>query len=295
MKLNIVLTFLSVLLFSGIIYITIKFSVTDAGLRQAYLYSLLSNNYPADLMAYSASYYIVLMIYLLALAWQVFSYKRAVDFSVSNYDTTHISYITRFVLLLFGLNFLMIAFYLTLPVFYVEYLILPIAVWILYLFVIYFSFHYNAIFTRYGFNRFYLDGIITQKELIPDESEKVSVSEMTEKHLKIIDFLELAFENEKIYTNPNLSLKSLSEKLKAPSYLVSQAINLRYNKSFFDLVNENRVTEAQKRLKNLPPNQTIESVAFEVGFNSRASFYRAFKKHAVELPKDIFGMTQILN
>lgn len=64
MKLNIVLTFLSVLLFSGIIYITIKFSVTDAGLRQAYLYSLLSNNYPADLMAYSASYYIVLMIYL---------------------------------------------------------------------------------------------------------------------------------------------------------------------------------------------------------------------------------------
>lgn len=295
LKLNSSLTLLSVVLISGIAYITVNFYSSGTDFRQEYIYALSSNTYPKDMLFYTTSYYLVFMIYLLVLAWQVFSYKKAINHSVSNYDMAHISYIIRFVLLLFVLNFSMITFYLTLPVFYVEYLILPIAVLIVYLFTIYFSIHYSAIFTRYGFKRFYHDGIITQKELIQEEDEINPVLTMTDKHRKIIELLELAFENEKIYTNPNISLKSLSEKLKAPSYLVSQAINLHYNKSFFDLINENRVIEAQKRLKNLPKNQTIESVAFEVGFNSRASFYRAFKKHADETPKEIFGMTQILN
>jgi AraC-like DNA-binding protein len=295
MKLNPILTFLSVLLLSGIFYITINFYASGAVSQHKYLYALVSNNYPKDILAYTTFYYLVLLIYLLVLTWQIFSYKRDVDYSVSNYDSAHIKYISLFVLLLVVLNISMTVFYLTLPVFYVEYLILPIAVMMMYLFVFYFSFHYGAIFTRYGFKRFYHDGIITQKELIPKENETIFVSEMTEKHRKIIELLEIAIEKDKIYTNPDLSLKSLSEILKSPSYLVSQAINLQYNKSFYDLINKSRVIEAQKRLKNLPQNQTIESVAFEVGFNSRASFYRAFKKYAGETPKEIFGMTQILN
>jgi AraC-like DNA-binding protein len=294
-KLNTILTILSVLLLSGIIYITVNFYASGTDVRQEYMYSLLSNSYPPDMFVYTSSYYIVLMIYLIVLVNQVFSYKRAVVHSLSNYDMVHLSYITRFVLMLFALNFIMVAFYLLLPMYYVDYLILPIAVMMVYLFIFYFSFHYSAVFTRYGFNRFYHDGIITQKELIPEQFEEMKMTEITGKHKKIIDLLLLAIEKEKIFINPNLSLKSLSEKLNYPSYLISQAINLHYNKSFFDLVNENRVIEAQKRLKNLPQNKTIESVAFEVGFNSRASFYRAFKKYAGETPKEIFGMSQILN
>lgn len=294
-RLNIALMLLSVILISGIIYIMVNFYTSGTDFRQEYIYALLSNNYPKDMLVYTTSYYLVFMVYLLVLAWQVFSYKRAINHSVSNYDMAHISYIIRFVLLLFVLNFSMIAFYLTLPVFYVEYLILPISVMIVYLFTTYFSIHYSAIFTRYGFKRFYHDGIITQKELIQAKDEIITVMAMNDKHLKIIELLKHAFEIEKIYTNPNLSLKLLSEKLQYPSYLVSQAINLKFNKSFFDLVNENRVMEAQRILKNRNQNKTIESVAFEVGFNSRASFYRAFKKYAGENPKEIFGMMQIQN
>ena len=124
-----------------------------------------------------------------------------------------------------------------------------------------------------------------QEELIPEVILLKNLIVKHEKHDKIIVLFNQAIENEKIFIKSELTLKWLSEKFDYPSYLVSQAINLHYNKSFFDVINESRVKEAQQRLKNLPSKHTIESVAFEVGFNSRASFYRAYKKFTGETPK----------
>ena len=49
-------------------------------------------------------------------------------------------------------------------------------------------------------------------------------------------------------------------------------------KSFFDLINEMRVEEAQKRLRSRSNNFTIDSIAVDCGFRSRSSFYTAFRK-----------------
>ena len=66
---------------------------------------------------------------------------------------------------------------------------------------------------------------------------------------------------------------------------LSQIINERLNKNFFELVNAHRIKEAKKRL--LDPDAeplTILAIAFEVGFNSKSAFNAAFKKYTRMTP-----------
>ena len=73
-----------------------------------------------------------------------------------------------------------------------------------------------------------------------------------------------------------------------PNYL-SQVINQRENKNFYDFVNTYRVAEF-KRLISMPRNQhlTLLSVAFDCGFNSKSSFNRYFKKATGQTPSEYF-------
>lgn len=87
-------------------------------------------------------------------------------------------------------------------------------------------------------------------------------------------------ENEKIFQDETISLQSLAKKLSIPSYLLSQIINEKFHKNFYDLVNSYRIEEAKKRLLECGENElTILEIAFEVGFNSKSAFNRAFKKY----------------
>ena len=97
----------------------------------------------------------------------------------------------------------------------------------------------------------------------------------TETANKIVALLE----KEKIYQEPELTIKNMADKIEIPYYQVSQAINDVLNKNFYDLVNGYRVEEA-KRLLLHPDNRnyTILSVGFEAGFNSKTTFNTVFKK-----------------
>lgn len=283
-RLNTYLTILSAFLFVFILVITINFLQLDNSAREIYMYALASNNYPVDLFIYTTMFYAVLIAYLLVIGVQLYKYKRSVNRSVPNYNPIAIKYIVRFVHLILAGSLILIVSYITLPMYYVDYLLLPIVVSVVYFFIFYFSFYYNAVFTKNNSNGFYKEVNVIQQVTLP-EAEILSFDFVkTVKHEKIIELLILAIEKDKSFINPNLTLKSLSEKIDRPSYLVSQAINIHYNKNFSDLINEYRIKEAQLRLKNLSSNHTIESVAFEVGFNSRASFYRAYKKFTGETP-----------
>ena len=86
-------------------------------------------------------------------------------------------------------------------------------------------------------------------------------------------------DREKIFTEPELTLVMLAAKLSVhPNYL-SQVINEKENKSFYDYVNTLRVEEF-KRIVKLPGNEkfTIMSLAYDCGFNSKSSFNKNFKK-----------------
>lgn len=87
------------------------------------------------------------------------------------------------------------------------------------------------------------------------------------------------FENEKPYLDPEYRLNDLAHALDLPLHHLSQIINEHGKVSFSELVNRYRVEEV-KCLLNDPEKKdyTILAIAYEVGFNSKASFYNAFKK-----------------
>lgn len=91
---------------------------------------------------------------------------------------------------------------------------------------------------------------------------------------------------EKIYRNPELTLTDLANQLGTNPSLLSKIINRSFGKNFNDFVNEYRVLEVKENLAN--PNNahlTIMSLAYDAGFNSKATFNRAFKKFIGDSPK----------
>jgi len=87
------------------------------------------------------------------------------------------------------------------------------------------------------------------------------------------------FEEEKIYRQNNLSLEILSKKLNTTKHSLSQVINEHFKMNFFNLLNKYRIAEAKEILKNdINKNLTIIDIAYDVGFNNKVTFNKAFKQ-----------------
>lgn len=114
-------------------------------------------------------------------------------------------------------------------------------------------------------------------------TKKYEKSALSPEQLKSVSKkIRAAVEYEKQYRNANLSLRALSDQIgELPNY-VSQALNTDINETFFDYVNRLRVEEAMERLT--ASDDTVLAIANDVGFNSRSSFYSAFKKVTGQTP-----------
>lgn len=107
-----------------------------------------------------------------------------------------------------------------------------------------------------------------------------------------LEMIETHMEQQKPYTNPNLTIHELAASLKMPPHLLSRVINEGFGKNFFDFVNQYRVDELKRRMNDSHARGfTLLSLAFDVGFNSKTAFNRAFKKLAHQTPKEYFHMT----
>ena len=92
-------------------------------------------------------------------------------------------------------------------------------------------------------------------------------------------------ENNTLFLNENLSLEDLSKDLKISSSHLSKVINTHKNLSVSNLINEYRVDYAKSLLTN--PNYskyTNTAIGLESGFNSKSTFYSAFKKFTNKTP-----------
>ena len=100
--------------------------------------------------------------------------------------------------------------------------------------------------------------------------------------------IERLFVEEKLFLEPELTLNELAMKLKTNTSVISAAINQNFQKNFNDFVNEYRVEEFIKRVQ-YPENKhlTLLAIAFDCGFNSKATFNRAFKKFTGKSPKEL--------
>ena len=86
---------------------------------------------------------------------------------------------------------------------------------------------------------------------------------------------------QELYLNENLTLKALAQSLKMPINDVSKAINSVHGMTFSDFINRHRVEYSTTLLENGTLNSmdvNMLEVAMSSGFNSKASFYRHFKR-----------------
>ena len=89
----------------------------------------------------------------------------------------------------------------------------------------------------------------------------------------------------KEYLNPNINLDTLSKTLNLSEGYISQQININSGMNFNDFINNYRVNNAKQILEDSDyDNYTIVSIGLESGFNSKSSFYTAFKKFTNKTP-----------
>ena len=101
----------------------------------------------------------------------------------------------------------------------------------------------------------------------------------TSKNKYLFDKIQQFMKKERPFLNSELSLQELAIQLDIPPYLLSQILNSEANQRFFDYVNQYRIMHFKEQIDNARHYQnTLLSIAFESGFNSKSAFNRAFKK-----------------
>lgn len=94
-------------------------------------------------------------------------------------------------------------------------------------------------------------------------------------------------EKEKAYLDPQLSIHKISEVINVNSKYLSQVINQEMNSNFISFINHYRIEEAKALMKSGKfENYTIEAIGQMSGFNSKTTFYKAFKKMTGSTPAE---------
>ena len=138
------------------------------------------------------------------------------------------------------------------------------------------------------------DGLVNAKTQVCEgstaEGEKSSLSQVKKDELlakinKVMDNLEVISQND-------FSLQMLAQLVKSNTSYVSHIINDVYGVNFKTYLNNFRIREACRRLKDTEHygNLTMNAIYEAVGFNSASGFIKAFKKNMGMTPTEYINM-----
>lgn len=120
-------------------------------------------------------------------------------------------------------------------------------------------------------------------ETVKPAPAKYEKSALTDEHIeRIAEKLDRVMREQKLYLEPTLSLRDLAKAISTPPNYVSQTLNSRIGETFFDYVNSWRIKEALPMITG--SDESILNIVYDVGFNSRSSFYKAFKRETGMTP-----------
>lgn len=89
----------------------------------------------------------------------------------------------------------------------------------------------------------------------------------------------------KLYLDPLLSMEAVASDLGMSKSYFSKLVNSYSDYNFSDYINSLRVAQAKKFLANDEFSEyTIVAIGLECGFNSKSTFYSAFKKFTAQTP-----------
>jgi AraC-like DNA-binding protein len=89
--------------------------------------------------------------------------------------------------------------------------------------------------------------------------------------------LQTLMNEQKVFLDCDLTLRTLSAQLKLRPHHLSQILNEQLKQSFYDFINEHRIAYAKDLLIS-KPEMSILDVSFASGYQNKVSFYSAFKR-----------------
>jgi AraC-like DNA-binding protein len=108
--------------------------------------------------------------------------------------------------------------------------------------------------------------------------EKTTVKKLSDGDAELwLGKLEKVMLEKAVYKNPDLKLHELSREIQISGHQLSALLNEHLGKNFTTYINEFRIAEACKMITT-DQRYTLEAIGYEVGFNSKSTFFAAFKK-----------------
>lgn len=128
--------------------------------------------------------------------------------------------------------------------------------------------------------------------LLKPIQEKYSYKKIDEESANsLIIKLEQTISQNEIYSNSELKLPDLAQSMGVTAHQLSQLLNDNLQKNFSTYLNEYRVKKACEIL-NTDLTIKIEAVAYDVGYQSKSTFFAAFKKVMGMTPKQFKELTK---
>ncbi len=123
-----------------------------------------------------------------------------------------------------------------------------------------------------------------EDEKIASKYQKSSLTDIQKN--QIIETLEKYMKGKPYYYS-NLTIDEVADALQTNSKYLSQVINETHQKNFYTYINIFRINDSMEMLlSNQFENYSMEGIAKTVGFNSKSSFYSAFKKYTGYTPTE---------
>ncbi|MCJ8288845.1 MAG: helix-turn-helix domain-containing protein [Crocinitomicaceae bacterium] len=137
----------------------------------------------------------------------------------------------------------------------------------------------------------HIAGILGDANSIDDKSDdavrKYKKSLFTDQELiRYKNQLNTLMDDDKLYLNPELTLRSLAEYMNLPPNHMSQLLNEGFDQNFADYINSYRLEDFKSKLSTKSAHQlTLLALAYDSGFNSKTVFNTFFKKKLGITPK----------
>ena len=109
------------------------------------------------------------------------------------------------------------------------------------------------------------------------ENEDITPSEKDEED-ELFRRISVLMKTDKLFTNSQITRKTMGEKLNVGERYLHDCIRKNTDMGFSEYVTSLRLSYSRQLLAQPGSNLTIEAIAFDSGFNSRATFYRQFKE-----------------
>ncbi|MFL1013031.1 helix-turn-helix domain-containing protein [Flavisericum labens] len=139
-------------------------------------------------------------------------------------------------------------------------------------------------------DRIFLRSTIANNEVLISSNREDYLSDqkddfINEKHQKEFESIKDHIVKNKLYLNPLLSMETITDEMGISKSHLSKLINSYSQYNFSDFINSLRVEQAKKFLSNDEFSEyTIVAIGLECGFNSKSTFYSAFKKFTSQTP-----------